>query len=154
MNNICADNYIGFTEKLEVIIFEQKKLYEEEYRLKKELEKKKIEQERIIKEKKTEEDIKKMALELSAQLKEDIKIIEFTNNSFIILGEGINTEYKIKMNVKYYNIIHVDISKIYNEVRTYVNNNDLHKKYQLDLYIETDYTNCCPNKITLKWDDN
>jgi len=155
MNNICADNIIEFMEKLEVIIFEERKLYEED-RLKKELEKQKLEQERIIKEReKLEEDIKKIVVELSAQLKEDIKIIEFTNNSFIILGAGGDTKYKIKINVKYYcNIIHVDISKIYNEVRTFIINDRLHNIYQLHLYIETDYTNSCPNKITLKWDDN
>jgi hypothetical protein len=157
MVNICADNYIEFTEKLEVINFEQKKLLEQD-RLQKEQEKQKLEQERIIKEqhkfKKSEEDIKKIALELSTQFKEDIIINEFTNNSFIILGEASNTEYKIKINVKYYNIINVDISKIYNEIRTFRNNNDLHKKYQFDLYIETDYTNNFANKIILKWDDN
>jgi hypothetical protein len=154
MNNIYADNYIEFTEKLEVILFEQRKLYEED-RLKKELEKQKLEQERIIKEqKKIEEDIQKIVLELSTQLKEDIIIKEFTNTSFIILGEGGDTKYKIKINVKYCNIIHVDISKIYNEVRTFIINDRLHNIYQLHLYIETDYNNCCPNKITLKWDDN
>ena len=188
MNNICADNYIGFTEKLEVIIFEQKKLYEEEYRLKKELEKQKLEQERIIKEqeiieedkKRYEEHIRKINLELSTQLKENIVIKEsMTSNSFIILGEGTNKENKIKINIncfymtngewKLSDIAHfinrewrivdiskvdIDICKIYNEVKTYKNNNDLHKVYQFDLYIDTTYYNNNINKITLKWDDN
>lgn len=157
MVNICADNYIELTEKIEVINFEQKKLLEQD-RLQKEQEKQKLEQERIIKEqqkfKKLEDDIKKIALELSKVLKEDITIKEFTNNSFIILGEKANAEYKIKINVKYHNIIDVDINKIYNEVRTYINNNDLHKKYQLDLYIETDYTYSRFKNIVLKWEDN
>ena len=153
MNNIIASSYIEFTEKLEVINFEQKKLLEQEKIKKIEEERlKKLEEEERLK--KSEEDIKKMTLELSTQFKENIIINEFTNNSFIILGEGGNPEYKIKINVKYYNIINVDISKIYNQVRTYINNNDLHKKYQFDLYIETDYNNSYPNKIILKWEDN
>lgn len=139
----CANNYIEFTEKLEVIIFEERKRLEEE--------KKQLEQERL---KKLEDDTQKIIMELSAQLKEDIVINEFTNNSFIILGEKVNGEYKIKINVKYHNIIDVDISKIYNEILTFRNNNDLHKKYQFDLYIETDYNNSYPNKIILKWEDN
>jgi hypothetical protein len=146
-NNICANNYIEFTEILEIFILECRKRLEQE----KEENLKKLEKERLNK---LEEDVQKIVLELSTQFKEDIIINEFTNNSFIIFGEGANLEYKIKINVKYYNIIDVNISKIYNEIRTYRINNDLHKKYQLDLYIETDYTNSYPNKIILKWEDN
>ena len=135
--HICATSYIEFTEKLEVIILDGKQL---------------LEQERLNK---LEDDTQKIIMELSAQLKEDIVINEFTNKSFTILGIKVNGEYKIKINVKYmHNTIYADISKIYNEIRTFRNNNDLHKKYQFDLYIETYYTYCRFDKFVLKWDDN
>ena len=92
-----------------------------------------------------------MAIELSKQLKENIIVKEITNNSFIILGEFVNTVYKIKINVKYYNTKIIDISPIYNEVIQ-----QTIYKYT-GSHIEIDYfkSDTCSGiiKITLKYDD-
>jgi hypothetical protein len=119
---IEANNYIELTRKIRL---------EPEERLKE----------------KEKEIIEKMAL----QLKEDIIVKDITNNSFSILGEYTNTEYKIKINVKYYNIGKINICKIYNEVK-----NQIIRKYVVS-HIEIDYSNSDTNssitKITLKYND-
>jgi len=93
------------------------------------------------------EKIEIMALELSKQLKEDIIVKDITDNSFSILGEYTNTEYKIKINVKYYDIIDINIGKIYNEVK-----NKIIHKYVVS-HIEINYYYYSITKITLKYND-
>ena len=124
--SIEANNYIELTRKIRL---------EPEERLKE----------------KEKEIIEKMALQLSKQLNKDIIVKDITNNSFSILGEYINTEYKIKINVKYKNIININIGQIYNEVTKQI----IHK-YVVS-HIEIDYSNSDTNssitKITLKYND-
>jgi hypothetical protein len=115
---IEANNYIELTRKIQL---------EPEERLK--------------------EKIEIMALELSKQLKEDIIVKDITDNSFSILGEYTNTEYKIKINVKYYDIIDINIGKIYNEVK-----NKIIHKYVVS-HIEINYYYYSITKITLKYND-
>ena len=158
--NICTNNYTDFTEKIR-LKEEEIRLKEEEIKEKRRLKEEEIKEKRRLENEKIAIELSKQAIELSKQLKEDIIIKEFNNNSFIILGEGANAEYKIKINVKYYNTFNIDISQIYNEVRTQKYNNELQKKYKLECYIETDYTynynttnsNYYMTKIILKYDD-
>jgi len=153
--NICANNYIEFTEKLE----EKKRLEKEE--------KRRLEDEKIRLEN------EKMAIELSKELskilKEDVIIKEIDNNSFVILIQYANTKYKIK--ITYYNIGNIpnipntfsNIPDIYTEVKNY-KNKIINLKPDANCYIETHYTlinnpnntkyiSNLINKITLKCDD-
>ena len=156
--HIYANNYIEFTEKLEKVRKQLEK-EEERKRLEKE-EEKRLEEERI-------------AIELYKILKEDVIIKEINNNSFIILGQCVNTEYKIK--IEYVNIgdipklLHINpvipdipnifpnipnisIYHIYNTVKRYINLN-----LKLRCCFETHYaqTNIqfFITKFTLKCDD-
>ena len=131
----------------------------------------KLESTNEIKDKERE---KKMTIELSKYLKEDVIVKEINNAHFIILGEGINTEYRIKININYFNIgnipdinillnisdipnifpniTNINIREIYTKVKNYIN-----LKPEKKCYIETHYTKTNTQflikKITLKYDD-
>ena len=177
-----ANNYIEFTEKLEVIIFEEKKLLEEyklkkvvEDRLKKELEKQKLEKQKLEEEKLLKQE--KLAIELSKFLKEDVIVEDINNESFIISGEDINKKFKIKIVYFNYetkplnsplirdiyfpdipdifpNIPNTTIRRIYNEVKNYRN---INLKPEVIHYIDTHYTQTnvitFTTNITIKYDD-
>jgi hypothetical protein len=153
-NNINATNYIELTEKIKKIV-----------------EKNRLEEEEIMKEWFEKE--KRITIELSKILKEDVVIERIYNNSFIILGQCANTEYKIK--IEYHNIgdipkfLHIDpiipdipnifpnipnsnIINIFNTVKRYINLN-----LNLKCYFETYYTQTNSQfyitKFFLKCDD-
>ena len=93
----------------------------------------------------------KLIMEFKKRLNKDIIVKQINKSSFIILRKVIGaTEYQIKIYVNCIDDID-KIIKIYKEVKSFREN--MHFKYNLDWYIETEYIDYNINKINIKYDE-